>query len=140
MGEAIEIAEAAGLTLALEPETANVVKSVGHARDLLAALRAPCLKVVIDPANLIDAENVSNMRVVIQEAIDLLAPDIVLAHAKDIDGQLRHVAAGKGLLDYDCYLANLRKTGFRGPLIVHGLEESEVSECLAFLRSKLAGS
>jgi len=69
----------------------------------------------------------------------LLGPDIVLAHAKDIsrDGDSGHEAAGKGLLDYDYYLECLRRIGYDGPLILHGLEEAQVGECLAFLRGKM---
>ena len=49
------------------------------------------------------------------------------------------VPAGQGLLDYDDYLARLRQIGFRGPLIVHGLQEGQVGECLSFLRKKILG-
>jgi sugar phosphate isomerase/epimerase len=47
------------------------------------------------------------------------------------------VAAGRGLLDYDYYLALLGKIGFTGPLILHSLEESDVPGCVAMLREKL---
>jgi sugar phosphate isomerase/epimerase len=70
----------------------------------------------------------------------LIGKDIALAHAKDLDhdGDAGHVAAGRGRLDYDRYLSLLYKSGFRGPLLLHGLSESQVPGCVAFLRDKLA--
>ena len=45
--------------------------------------------------------------------------------------------AGSGLLDYDYYLSLLVNTGFRGPLITHGLKEEQVPACAAFLRTEV---
>ena len=77
---------------------------------------------------------------IIDEAFDLLGDDIILAHAKDLDrdGEAGHKAAGTGLLDYDQYLSLLNAVGFDVPLILHGLSEAQVDECVAFLRGKIA--
>jgi sugar phosphate isomerase/epimerase len=48
------------------------------------------------------------------------------------------LAAGQGKLDYDRYLSLLHKSGFSGPLLLHGLSEAQVPGCVAFLREKLA--
>jgi sugar phosphate isomerase/epimerase len=139
MSSALAIAEEADVTLAFEPETANVVDSVSKAADLQRAMHSLRLKVVIDPANLFHRGEIFRMHEILQEAFTILGPDIVLAHAKDIDAHGKHVTAGTGLLDYDCYLEWLRKIDFKGPLIMHGLEEAEVGECLTFLRKKTIG-
>jgi sugar phosphate isomerase/epimerase len=141
MVEALAIAEEFDLQLAVEPETANVVDSAAKARLLLQELRSPRLKIIIDPANLCHAEDLPQQRDILDEAFDLLAPHIVIAHAKDVrveDGVIRHVAAGRGLLDYEHYLALLRHVPV--PLIVHGLAETEVGASLAFLRALGANS
>jgi len=131
--------EGTGVTLAFEPELANVVNSARNGRKLLDSLRSPRLKVVIDPANLFPAGSLPQMREVIDKAFQLLGPDIVLAHAKDLtrDGEAGHAAAGKGVLDYDRYLRWLKKIGYDGPLILHGLTEDEVPSSVEFLREKL---
>jgi sugar phosphate isomerase/epimerase len=137
--QALGIAEEHDLWLAIEPETANVVDSPVRARRLLDELRSPRLKIVIDPANLFHAHDLPHQRTLLDAAFDLLGPDIVLAHAKDIrvvDGTVDHVAAGTGVLDYAHYLALLRQVPV--PLIVHGLAEAEVPRALAFLRGALA--
>jgi len=139
MQRALEITEQTGVTLAFEPEVANVVDSAKKARRVLDEVDSPRLKVVMDPANLFHKGELARQREILDEAFGVLGPDIVLAHAKDLshDGDAGHEAAGKGLLDYDCYLNWLRRIGYDGPLILHGLEESQVDECVAFLRGKM---
>lgn len=139
MRQAVEIAEETGVTLAFEPEVSNVVDSARKARRLLDEVRSPRLKVVMDGANIFHRGELPRLREVLDEAFSLLGPDIALAHAKDLDrdGEAGHLAAGTGLLDYDHYLSLLRAAGFDGALILHGLAESQVEGCLAFLRGKL---
>jgi sugar phosphate isomerase/epimerase len=142
MTEAVAIAEEYDVVLAFEPEVSNVIDSAGKARRLLDTLRSPHLKVVIDGANLFHAGELPRMHAILDEAVGLLGEQIVIAHAKDLrrDGAAGDVAAGQGLLDYDHYLALLRAAGFRGPVILHGLAESQVEGSIAFLREKLARS
>ncbi|MBE3088632.1 MAG: sugar phosphate isomerase/epimerase, partial [Chloroflexi bacterium] len=138
MQAALEIAETYHVTLVIEPETSNVVNGASRGRRLLDEMRSPRLKVVMDAANLFHVAELDRMAEVLDQAFELLGQDVVLAHAKDIalDGNV--VAAGKGRLDYDRYLALLDVAGYRGPLILHSLDESEVPGSLAFLRAKLA--
>jgi len=141
MEQALVIAEEHDLWLAVEPETANVVDSPAKARRLLDELRSPRLKIIIDPANLFHVEDLPHQRAGLDAAFDLLGPDIVLAHAKDVrvvDGAVHHVAAGTGVLDYPHYLGLLRHLPV--PLIVHGLAEAEVERSLAFLGEALAAA
>ena len=139
MHEAVKIAEEHKVTLAFEPEVSNVVDSAVKGRRLLDEMRSPYLKVVMDPANIFHKGELPRMRETIAEAFALLGDDIVLAHAKDLtrDGEAGHEAAGKGLLDYDQYLSLLRKAAPDIPLILHGLSESQVDECIAFLKGKM---
>jgi sugar phosphate isomerase/epimerase len=138
---AVEIAEEADVTLAFEPEVANVVDTARKGRRLLDEIGSPRLKVVMDGANLFHAGDLARMRDVLDEAFALLGKDIALAHAKDLthDGEAGHAAAGTGRLDYDHYLALLRSAGYDGPLILHGRSEAQVDASVAFLRGKLAG-
>jgi sugar phosphate isomerase/epimerase len=136
---ALAIAEEHDLWLAVEPETANVVDSPAKARRLLDQLDSPRLKIIMDPANLFHVADLPHQRAILDAAFDLLGPDIVLAHAKDVrvvNGTVHHVAAGTGVLDYPYYLTRLRHLPV--PLIVHGLAETEVEGTLAFLRGAQA--
>jgi sugar phosphate isomerase/epimerase len=142
MQGALETAEEYGVSLAFEPEAANVVDSAAKGRRLLDEMRSPRLKVVMDAANLFDAKDptrrLSRSEEILEEAFELLGGDLLLAHAKDVNGSGEVVAVGKGDLDYDLYLKYLNEVGYRGPLIMHGLAEEEVEGSLAFLRRKLA--
>ncbi len=144
MQEALETAEECGVTLAFEPETGNVVDSAQKGRRLLDEMRSPHLKVVMDAANLFDAEDparrLSRSEWIIAEAFELLGDDIVIAHAKDVRASGEFVAAGTGDLDYDLYLDHLAEAGYHGPLIIHGLGEEEVEGSVAFIRERLDGA
>jgi len=139
MRDAVRIGEQAGVTMAIEPEVNNVVDSARQARRLLDEIDSPFLKVVMDAANLFPSGELARMHDLMDEAFDLLGEDIVVAHAKDLsrDGDAGHEAAGTGLLDYDHYLRLLRDCGFQGPLVTHSLQESQVEQCVRFLRDKM---
>ena len=138
--DALIIAEKYGVMLAVEPEVSNVVDTAKKARRLLDEMGSSRLKIIMDGANLFHHGELARMDEILTEAFELLGPDIVLGHAKDLDrdGEAGQIAAGRGLLDYDCYLGLFQKVGFEGPLIMHGLAESEVAASTAFLREKLA--
>ena len=140
MRAAVKMTEGAGVTLAFEPEVANVVDTARKGRRLLDEIASPRLKVVLDGANLFRAGDLARMSDVLNEAFALLGRDIALAHAKDLtqDGAAGHAAAGTGRLDYDRYLSLLYAAGYDGPLILHGLSEDQVGASVAFLRGKLA--
>ena len=140
MSQALEIAERHDVILGIEPEIANVIDSAAKARHLLDEMESPRLKIVIDGANLFHRGELARMNEILREAIDLLGQDLILAHAKDLDrdGEAGNKAAGTGVLDYDLYLQLLGQVHYSGPLILHGLEESEVPFSVNFLRGKQA--
>jgi sugar phosphate isomerase/epimerase len=139
MTDAVRVAEDHDVTLTFEPEVNNVVDSARKARRLLDEIRSPRLKVTFDGANIFHQGELSKMHDLLAEAIDLLAGDIALAHAKDLDhdGDAGHVAAGHGVLDYRHYIGLLNKAGFTGPILLHGLEEDQVEGCIRYVRSFL---
>ena len=136
--EALAIADPHGVTLGIEPETGNVISSARKARRLLDELKAPRLKIIMDAANLFRPGDLPRMKEILEQAFDLLGPDLVLAHAKELDvtGRAGGLAIGSGLLDWDLYLTLLNRVNFAGPLILHGFNESQVAASVAFLRQK----
>ena len=140
MTQALEVAEAYNVTLAIEPEVANVVDSAKKARRLIDEMQSPHLKVVMDGANIFHKGELPRMREILNEAFALLGEDIALAHAKDLDrdGQAGHLAAGTGLLDYEQYLGLLKQVGYEGAVVLHGLSEAQVPFCTDFLREKIS--
>lgn len=139
MRQAIEVAEEYQVTLAFEPEVANVVDSAIKARRIIDQIGSPYLKIVMDGANIFHTGELPRMREILDEAFALLGEHIAFAHAKDLDrdGEAGHLAAGKGLLDYDQYLSLLNNVDPDVPIILHGLSEAEVDGCVSFLREKI---
>jgi sugar phosphate isomerase/epimerase len=143
LSAALEMTKSSGVTFGIEPETANVIDSVRNARKLLDEMKSPRLKIVLDAANLFLPGDGLRMNSIIDEAVDLLAENIIAAHAKDFldnGSTVEHVAAGKGRLDYGHYISKLRQAGFSGPLILHGLEENEVADSRRFVQAAQAAS
>ena len=132
----ISAAEKYKIILGIEPEISNVISTPQKARKLLEEMKTPVLKIIMDAANLfLPGEKVSNEK--IKEAVDLLKEDIVLVHAKDCimsDGKIFYRAAGKGQIDFEYYMDCLKKIGYGGSVILHGLTEDEISYSVNFLR------
>ena len=139
MEEAIAIAERHDVLLGIEPETGNVVSSTRKARQLLDELPSRCMKIIVDPANLIHRGESRTMRDIISEVFQLLGTDIIMAHAKELahDGSTGNLAPGRGVLDWNFYFDTLARVNFTGPVVIHGLPEADVSHAVRFLRSKL---
>jgi sugar phosphate isomerase/epimerase len=135
----LPVAERNHVVLGVEPEPANVINSAARASKLLEEMRSQSLKIVFDAANLVDSHALDTQERTLNEAIDLLGKDIILAHAKDLapGATSTVVAAGRGALDYDLYLSLLKKAGFNGPLILHSLQEHEVPASVRFLQQRL---
>ena len=138
LGRLLPVAEAAGVTLGIEPEHNNVVNSAEKARQLLDELRSPYVRIILDGANLFDGVEQAVQADVLLRAVDLLGGDIVLAHAKDIPNPARpSYAAGRGMLDWCAYIGVLKQCGYAGPLVLHGLAEDEVPGSIQFLKDRL---
>lgn len=125
----LSIAEAYDLTLGVETEASNVVCTIDRTRRYLDEMASPRLKVIMDCANLFPAGEAykENVRPVISKAFELLSDDIVLAHGKDIkeDTKISFCGAGQGIVDFDFYFGLLKKIGYKGGIIVHGLHSEE---------------
>ncbi len=138
MTKALTTADKHDVTLAVEPETANVVDSAHKARRLLDELRSPRLKIVLDPANLFRPADLKRSDEILENAFDLLGKDLVMAHAKELsfEGHAGNLTLGTGALDWDHYFKLLRASQFSGPLIMHGFEEADAAASIQFIKSK----
>jgi len=131
------IAESHGLFIGVEPESANIVSSAEHAADLLKTFAGGPIRIVFDPANIIENVESEDHNHVIEKAFDLLGPMIGLAHAKDRYSDGRVAPAGKGLVDWTRFLRCLSSYGYKGPLIAHGMSALEAPEVAKFLSGQL---
>lgn len=134
---AIDIAEENGVLFGVEPELANVVNSAQAARRLIDEMQSSCIRIVLDPANLFERANSIERRRLVEQAVDLLADRIVMAHAKDRRDDGSFAAAGTGVIDFDHFVSTLQQAGFDGPLVAHGLAAIEAPDVAAFLRRRI---
>jgi sugar phosphate isomerase/epimerase len=133
VADAVAVAEANDVVLAVECEYHNVVSDAGRGRRLLDEIASPALRITFDAANLVPPKLLDQQEAVLGEAFELLGEDIVVAHAKDVTREGIVVRAGAGDIDYALYLDLLAEAGFEGTLVLHGLAESEVQVALDFL-------
>lgn len=133
MEAALMVAAAHDIDLGIEPELANVVSSADRARRLIDEIGSERIKIVFDAANLFERASPAEQRDTVSRALDRLADRIVIAHVKDRDADGGFAVAGQGVLDYRHYVSELRRIGFDGALIAHGLEAGDAPGVAAFL-------
>lgn len=140
-GELVAAAERAGVVMAYEPETANVLDTTEKAQRLLETIGSPALGITFDPANFFYPQDLPRMREVLEEGFRRLGARIALAHAKDVvppphgASHCRYAPAGQGRLDYATYLRLLQESGYDNGLIMHSLSEREIPRCVAHIRA-----
>lgn len=139
MAAALELAEAAGIELGIEPEQANIVTSAADARRLIAEMGSTRLKIVLDPANLFERATADEARDIVARAVDTAAGYIAMAHAKDRFADGRFATSGQGVVDFPDFLTRLRTTGFDAAVVTHGLEPQEAHDVARFLARLLSG-
>ena len=97
-------AERFGVILAIEPVYKHIVWNPKRAREVLDRVASPNLQIIFDPVNLLDPDNLDHREEVIEEAMDLLAPEIAMIHLKDYvleDGKMKAVGCGFGEMNYE---------------------------------------
>lgn len=138
MAKALQLAEAHGVVLGIEPELANVVSDAAKARALIDTLQSAALAVVLDPANLFEVATLPEQHKILNQAVELLADRIIMAHAKDRNAQGGFITAGQGVVDFEYLLRVLQDAGFDGDLVTHGLTAPEAPGVARFLTDTLA--
>ncbi len=133
--DALRIAEAHDIDLGVEPERANVISSATQARRLIDELGSPRIKIVLDPANLVEGMPPNRWRAIVKDSIDLLAGRIVLAHAKDRASSGKVTAPGNGAIDFSHLVDCLHHAGYDGSLVAHGFTAGEAQSVARFLSS-----
>lgn len=120
----VEYAEKMGVVVAIEPVWKHIVCNPKRARQVLDAINSPNLQIILDPVNLLDISNYQDQVAIVDEAIELLGPDVAMVHIKDFkveDGKMISVGAGLGQMDYTS-LIKFMKT--RKPYIHATLEDT----------------
>lgn len=125
MAKAVEEAEKHGITLAIESEASNVIRTPEAARRVMDEIGSDKLKMILDCANLfhIGTAKEENVRPTIAHAFELFGSDIVIAHGKDIKAgpAIDFCGTGLGIVDFGYTAELLDKAGYKGDMFLHGI-------------------
>ncbi|MGI6418609.1 MAG: sugar phosphate isomerase/epimerase family protein [Thermoguttaceae bacterium] len=126
-----EIAERRGATVLLEPFFRGFLASAKRTRLFLEAVGSPRIRALLDPANLLEVND-------LEEMFDQLGPRIDCLHAKDRKLHVdRGVPAGQGDLDYPKFVALAAKRTPSAPLILEYVGRDSYKQALAHLRGAI---
>ena len=112
-GTLAQLASAAGVTLAVEPEPLLVIGSSQDALAMIEAVGSPALKVNLDVghAQITDDD--------VPASIRRLGPAIAHLHLEDIAGRVhKHLPFGAGDIDFAAIREALDEIGYVGPYVV----------------------
>lgn len=137
--ELVKEAEKFGVIVGIEAGVNHPVYSPKVMKRLLDSINSNNLQVILDPVNLLTIDTYQNQEEIFQEAMDLFGDRVIILHAKDFiieNNQLVPTAVGKGLLNYEYILNEIKK---KKPFINILLEETKepfINESIAFLKEK----
>lgn len=120
----VRYAEQMGVVMAIEPVWKHIVCNPVRARRVLDEINSPNLQIILDPVNLLDICNYKDQVAIVDEAIELLGPDVAMVHLKDfvVEGdKLVSVGAGLGQMDYTSVMKFMKT---RKPFIHATLENT----------------
>lgn len=121
----VEYAEKMGVVFAIEPVWKHIVCNPKRARYVLDEINSPNLQIILDPVNLLDVCNYQDQVAIVDEAIELLGPDVAMVHLKDFkveDGKMVSVGCGLGQMDYTSIIKFMKE---RKPYIHATLENTK---------------
>ena len=120
----VKYAEQMGVVMAIEPVWKHIVCNPKRARRVLDEIGSPNLQIILDPVNLLDICNYKDQVAIVDEAIDVLGPDVAMVHLKDFvveEDKLVSVGAGLGQMDYTSVMKFMKE---RKPFIHATLENT----------------
>jgi sugar phosphate isomerase/epimerase len=128
-----EIAERHDATVLFEPYYRHFFASAKRTRVYLEQVNSPRLRALLDPANLLELNDLNEM-------FDQLEPWIDCLHAKDRKLHVdRGVPAGQGDLDYHQFVRLAAERTPHAPLILEYVGPDNYRQALAHLRGVIAG-
>ncbi|WP_176541103.1 MULTISPECIES: sugar phosphate isomerase/epimerase [unclassified Bacillus (in: firmicutes)] len=137
--ELVREAEKFGVIVGIEAGVNHPIYSSKVMKRLLDMVNSNNLQVILDPVNLLTVDTYQEQDQIIREAFELLGDRIVILHAKDFvveDNQLKTLAVGQGLLNYDTVLKQVKQKKPYINILMEETTEPFINESLVFLKNK----
>lgn len=120
-----------GVTVLLEPFFRGFLSSAKRTRVFLEEIDSPHVRALLDPANLLEINDLNEM-------FEQLTPWIDCLHAKDRKLHVdRGVPAGQGDLDYPTFVSLAAQHTAHAPLILEYVGPDDYRQTLGHLRDTL---
>lgn len=131
----VEYAEQMGVCIGIEPVYKHIMCNVERTRKVLDAVHSPNLRVILDPINLLNAENEKQHEKIVEEAFEVLGNEIDAIHIKDYvvkDGTIVYekLTVGEGNFNIPHFLGILKaKKPFINVLLEASTPENVQKSC-----------
>jgi sugar phosphate isomerase/epimerase len=126
-----EMAERHDATVLLEPSFASFLASAKRTRVFLQEVNSPRIRALLDPANILEVDD-------LEEMFEQLTPWIDCLHAKDRKLHVEQgVAAGQGDLDYRKFVSLALRRTPKAPLILEYVGPDNYQQALQHLQKAL---
>lgn len=131
----VEYAEKMGVCIGIEPVYTHIMSNIERTRTVLDAVNSPNLRVILDPINLLNAENEKQHEKMMEEAFDVLGNEIDAIHIKDYivkDGNIvyENITLGEGKFNIPHFLGILKeKKPFINILLEASTPENVKASC-----------
>lgn len=139
VSELVKEAEKFGVIVGIEAGVNHPIYSPKVMKRLLDSINSNNLQVILDPVNLLTIDTYQNQEEIFQDAMDLFGDRVVILHAKDFtieNNQLVPTAVGKGLLNYEYILKEIKKKKPYINILLEETKEPFIEESIAYLREK----
>lgn len=139
VSELVKEAEKFGVIVGIEAGVNHPIYSPKVMKRLLDSINSNNLQVILDPVNLLTIDTYQNQEEIFQEAMDLFGDRVVILHAKDFtieNNQLVPTAVGKGLLNYEYIIKEIKKKKPYINILLEETKEPFIEESIAYLRGK----
>lgn len=138
--ELVDYAEKVNTTILMEPAYGHVIYSVDQLKRTYDELNSPNLKVTIDIFNLLYIGNYQNYQAIFLKAVQTFKDEIIIFHLKDfkvVDGKIVQCGLGKGIIDFDFIITNIKKYAPNSTLIFEGVVGEDIITSLKLIKEKI---
>lgn len=130
-------AKSVGAYVGMEGAAGHVCWNVQTLKRAIDEIGADNIKVIFDLYNYLDATNYKKYLEILDEGLRTFYGKIVVFHIKDCvfkDGQLKQVAPGKGMFDFEKIFAKIKAYDKHATLVLEGTTGEDIVPCINFIR------
>lgn len=131
-------AKSVGAYVGMEGAAGHVCWNVQTLKTAIDEIGSDNVKVIFDLYNYLDASNYRKYLEILDEGLKTFAGKIVVFHIKDCvfkEGQLKQVAPGKGMFDFEKILGKIKAYDKHAVLVLEGTTGDDIVPCAEFIRN-----